>query len=420
MFGCLKLLVLVGLGGTIAKASAKVKGNTTAYQHLEDESLMQLGQLGVGSGVNLTERRSFLLSTKPYLHQIRSLKALHGRVLINEDGVLNTYFLPGVKTENGGKTIKMSPPYRFYLMRQPTTDYSKKENFYTPILAGKTLSMDIDLKREGPSCGCYLTFFLVGMPWPTPGRSHDHYCDAQCLPGFGCCSELDLNEGNMNVQRITNHGCTGGYWNHPNWRCDLGGEPALQTHASDFSPGPGHTIDSSRPFTYSQRFDASGDDLTLTTVISQDDREVVLRMGPGNDDLNFMLRELYKGMVFVAGYWYSEHINWMDGEQCGTGVEHCNMHPAYISNLRITSNEPPTPAPTLPPVPTPAPTPAPTLAPLTPPQPTPAPPPPPPAPLAPGHCCWGPLGTACNSDPNDYCNQNWHNCHVCEGAWWRA
>merc|ERR1719413_81840 len=128
------------------------------------------------------------------------------------------------------------------------------------------------------------------------------------------------------------------------------------------------------PFTFSQRFEVNGDDFTFTTTMSQDGRQVVQRMGPGSSQLNAMLKEIQKGMVFVTGYWFAQDMNWMDGELCGSGKEHCNMNPAYISNWRLTSNNGPVPAPPSPPAPAPAPTPA------------------------GGKCCWGECSSC--SDPN--------------------
>merc|ERR1712242_221133 len=380
---------------------------------------------------------------------------------IDEDGVLKAYYLPGATTVDDGKTFKPTPDYRYYLMKSPTTDYSNADHFYMPDFSGKTFSVDIDFKRNGPSCGCNVNFYLVDMPWPTEGKDHDHYCDAQCFPGLGCCAEFDMNEGNMDVQQITNHACTRDYSSHPDWQCNKWGDPEVKTHASDFAPGPGHAIDSGKPFTYSQKFDVNGDDFTFTTTISQEDRQVVLRMGPGSSQLNAMLQELRKGMAFVTGYWFAQDMNWMDGEVCGNGAEHCNMHPAYISNWRITSNNgpaPPSPGPAPPAsggcckfgadcgdcgddntgwchqsaanceictgtfdasaaapscngdAPAPVPTPP---TPPTPPSPSPV-PAPSPGPV-PGKCCWG--GCSSCSDPNDWCNQNDANCHTCTGEW---
>mmetsp|Transcript_74894 Transcript_74894/g.189320 ORF Transcript_74894/g.189320 Transcript_74894/m.189320 type:complete len:127 (+) Transcript_74894:2-382(+) len=52
-------------------------------------------------------------------------------------------------------------------------------------------------------------------------------------------------------------------------------------------------------------------------------------------------------------------MNWMDGESCGSGTEHCSSEPAYISNWRITSNGEPVPSPSPDPSPSPNPAPAP-------------------------------------------------------------
>jgi len=348
---------------------------------------MQLGRLGgFAESPSSKRRESFVKNSRPYLGQHgKAVEGHEGRLQIDEDGVINTYYLPGARTLDGGKTVEYRPPYRFYLMRNRTTDYSKAENFYKPIFPGKTFSVDIDFKRDGAACGCNLNFYLVSMPWTTEGKDHDYYCDAQCFNGLGCCHEFDMNEGNMDVQQVTNHACTNNYGGHPDWKCHKWGEPEVKTHPSDFSKGPGHTIDSTKPYTFSQRFDVAGDDFTFTTIISQEGRQLVMPMGPGNAQLNNMLGELRKGMGFVTGYWFAEDMNWMDGEACGTGVEHCSMNPAYISNWRITTNEGDAPVP--PPVPTPA--------------------------L--GKCCWGACSTC--SDPDDWCNQNDENCHACTGEW---
>merc|ERR1712045_168536 len=274
-------------------------------------------------------------------------------------------------------------------MKSPTTDYSNADNFYMPDFAGKTFSVDIDFKKNGPSCGCNLNFYLVDMPWPTEGKDHDHYCDAQCFSGLGCCAEFDMNEGNMEVQQITNHACTRDYSGHPDWQCRKWGDPEAKTHSSDFGPGADYTIDSGRPFTFSQRFDVNGDDFLFTTVISQDGNQVVRQMGPGSSQLNAMLKEIQKGMVFVTGYWFAPDMNWMDGELCGNGPEHCNMNPVYISNWRLTTNSGPAP---------------------------PSPGPAPPSPASGGCCKFGPDCAGCGDDNTGWCHQSAANCEICTGT----
>jgi len=331
--------------------------------------------------------QGFALNSKPFLAGDKSLVGAEaGALVINEDGVDNTYYLPGATTIDGGRTVKYTPPYRFYLMKTPTTDYSDRENFYMPIFPGKTFSVDIDFKGNGPSCGCNLNFYLVSMPWHSIGKDGDWYCDAQCFEGLGCCHEFDMNEGNKAVQQVTNHACTHDYGSHPDWACNKWGDPEVKTHSSDFNAGAGATIDSNKPFTFSQRFDVNGGDFTFTTTLSQEGRQVVMRMNP-NHQMNNMLGELQKGMALVTGYWFAQDMNWMDGEVCGSGAEHCNMNPAYISNWKITSNDGPAPAPS-PPAPTPA----------------------------GGKCCWGGCNN-CNDDPSNWCNQNQQSCQGCNGQW---
>merc|ERR1719367_791396 len=119
-------------------------------------------------------------------------------------------------------------------------------------------------------------------------------------------------------------------------------------------------------------------------------RSVIKTMGPGSRQLNEMWKVLDRGMAFVTGYWFAQDMNWMDGELCGSGAEHCNMNPAFISNWRLTSGDGPVPTPP-PPSPSPAPSPSP---------PTPSPPSP-----AQGKCCWGGMCSNCKEDAQDWCNQ---------------
>merc|ERR1712012_350646 len=222
----------------------------------------------------------------------------------------------------------------------------------------------------------------MGMPVGPAGKDHDHYCDAQCFPGLGCCSEFDMNEGNAAVQQITNHACTHDYGGHPDWACNKWGDPEEKTHGNEFGPGAQYTINSQKPFTFAQKFDVNGDDFTFTTTMSQE------------------------GKTVVTGYWFAQDMNWMDGELCGNGAEHCNMNPAYISNWRLTSGDAPVPSPSPSPSPEPAPGPAP-----QPPAPS------PPSPSPPGKCCWGSMCSNCKEDSSDWCNQGVDNCWQCKGEW---
>jgi len=370
-------------------------------------SMLQLGKVGVHDrGIAMQEPHQIPRQSIPWLPPKGGPAPTYTPLIIDEDGVMNEYYLPGAEIIDDGKTVKFEPPYRFYLMKEPTTDYSKAENFYKPDFMGKTFTVDFDFKPDGPACGCNLNFYLVDMPWPTAGDEGDYYCDAQCFQGKGCCAEFDMNEGNKEVQQVTNHACTGvgSYPGHPDWACNKWGDPELKTHQSDFSPGPAHTINSNQPFTWSQTFEMEGDQFVFTTVMTQGSKQTTLKMGPGNEQLNVMAGNISKGMVFVTGYWFDPAMNWLDGEECGSGQEHCNRNPAYLSNFRITTNGNVVPTP---PTPPPAPTP-----------PSPAPTPPPPGP---GFCCWGgQCGVGCDMNPQAYCNRDQGACEGdCSGQWCR-
>lgn len=333
-------------------------------------------------GVHMARHSKPFFYAKGHAHE-ESPEA--GMVIINEDGVNNTYYLPGAPTLDGGFRVKYEPPYRYYLMSKNTDDYSKEEHFYQPSYIGKTFSVDIEFTNDGPSCGCNLNFYLVDMPWSTPGSSNDYYCDAQCFFDHGCCAEFDINEGNMNVQQATNHACTNDYGN--GWVCSKGGNPYDKTHAHQFGRGENSRINSRKPFTYATKFEKVGNDFRMEVTISQDGKSEVLSLNQGRQ-MNAMMEELEKGMVFVTGYWAAPDMNWMDGEECGGGAEHCNMHPAYVSNWRLTTNPPPVP--------------------------TPAPPP------GTGKCCWGGCSN-CAEDPSNWCNKGGEvHCTVsCSGQWCR-
>merc|ERR1719410_2409335 len=72
--------------------------------------------------------QGFALNSKPFLAGGKSLVgSAAGAILINEDGVDHTYYLPGATTIDGGRTVKYPPPYRFYLMKTPTTHTTSQE-----------------------------------------------------------------------------------------------------------------------------------------------------------------------------------------------------------------------------------------------------------------------------------------------------
>lgn len=379
-------------------------GSTCKSEGADDAAMIQLGRVGGRGKVRHGQGPGINNVSKPWFPPGGAGPAPEAQPLImNVDGVDTKVYFPGATIIDDGRTVKYEPPYRFYMMNNPTTEYGDANNFYRPDYMGKTFTVDMDFGHDGPACGCNLNFYLVNMPAATPGDEGDYYCDAQCFQGKGCCPEFDMNEGNKMIQQVTNHACTGkgSYAGHPDWECNKWGDPELKTHASDFSPGTQNTINSNEPFTYSQRFEMQGDQFVFTTTMTQGDRSKVLKMGPGNDQLNAMAKSIEDKMAFVTGYWYAPDMNWLDGEECGSGTEHCNKNPAYIKNWRLTSNDKP-----LPPTPAPPPTPP------TPPLPTPAP--------STGKCCWNNDCTGCQDDPNNFCNKDQGTCTgECGGQWCR-
>jgi hypothetical protein len=104
-------------------------------------------------------------------------------------------------------------------MKTPTTDYSNADNFYKPILSGKTSTVDIDFRKDGASSGCNLNYHLVDIPVWNQERTRSNR-DAQCFRDMRCGSEFNMNERNTNVQQITNHARTVDYAADLDWACD--------------------------------------------------------------------------------------------------------------------------------------------------------------------------------------------------------
>lgn len=335
------------LAGGLA-ASALVAAGTSHWMRASEPQAVEpeMGPVGLAEQTtsdlpDAPSMKSFIKYSKPYMGgkdlEIGGDKEA-GKIKINADGRINEYYLPGAETIRDHTSVKFTPPYRFYLMKEPTVNYSDATKFYKPQLIGKTFTVDMDM--NGASCGCNLNFYLVDMPVADAGKDGDYYCDAQCFPGKGCWAEFDMNEGNDAVQQITNHACTNNYAGHPDWACHKWGDPMVKTDSHHFGLGAsGVGIDSSKPFTFAQKFEVVGQDLVVTTTLSQNGTQHELKMGPSSQ-LNAMWKSgsLEKGMAFVTGYWHSGDMNWFDGETCGTGPEHCNKNPAYISHWRITTN----------------------------------------------------------------------------------
>jgi len=278
----------------------------------------------------------------------------------NVDGEEKMFYLPGADIENQ-TTVRLTPPYRFYLMKYDTNDTSNESNFQKLDLLGKTF--EVDIKYENVGCGCNANFYLVDMPASSPGKDGDYYCDAQCSADYGCCSEFDMNEGSTQVQQITNHACEGmGYYTefNENWTCDQWGlspyGPYQKFLDNEFGKGDANKIDSTRPFTFRQEFKAhpeGSENFVVDTTIMQGENHVKKRLGP-SFELNKMFKQIHEknGFVYVTGYWTSHHMNWLDADTCGSQtVEECGNGPAFMSNFRIYPNPPPGPVPPGPPTP---------------------------------------------------------------------
>ncbi|CAE7639881.1 egl1 [Symbiodinium sp. CCMP2592] len=288
---------------------------------------------------------------------------------INEDGVWNTYFLPGANIIDK-RTVEYGINDKYYLMKYDTTDTCKAGNFEMLKLPGKTITATVFL--NGAGCGCNVNFFLVAMPASSLGEYGDCYCDANCVGG-NCCNELrrlrllkekppalqfptiqefDLNEMNTHavqacvgvptnecVCSVTNHLC-GDPPTHET--CDGNGSPVMNFSPNLFGPGNGNTIDTEHPFNYSVQFQEviysehnPDNHLVVAATIRQGDKVVTNTMA--NAALTGMWSQLASGMVLVFDYWQSSDMTWLDGASC-QAPESCSGNKAQVSNMHISTN----------------------------------------------------------------------------------
>ncbi|CAE7226965.1 egl1 [Symbiodinium natans] len=246
---------------------------------------------------------------------------------INEDGVWNTYFLPGASITDQ-RTLEYGINDKYFLMKYDTADSCTAGNFEMLQLAGKTFSATVYL--NGAGCGCNVNFFLVAMPASSPGEFGDCYCDANCVGG-NCCNEFDLNEMNTHALQVTNHLC-GDPASHET--CDGNGSPVMKFSPALFGPGNANTIDTEHPFNYSVQFRETDSESVLVTV---QQGEKVISNTMANSALSSMWPQLSSGMVLVFDYWESSDMTWLDGASC-QAPSYCSGNKAQVSNVHITTN----------------------------------------------------------------------------------
>jgi len=253
---------------------------------------------------------------------------------INEDGVWNTYFLPGANIIDK-RTVEYGINDKYYLMKYDTTDTCKAGNFEMLKLPGKTITATVFL--NGAGCGCNVNFFLVAMPASSLGEYGDCYCDANCVGG-NCCNEFDLNEMNTHAVQVTNHLCGDPPTDET---CDGNGSPVMNFSPNLFGPGNGNTIDTEHPFNYSVQFKEviysehnPDNHLVVAATIRQGDKVVTNTMA--NAALTGMWTQLASGMVLVFDYWESSDMTWLDGASC-QAPESCSGNKAQVSNMHITN-----------------------------------------------------------------------------------
>ena len=120
---------------------------------------------------------------------------------VMENGVKQTYYMGSANIDGNG-TLQLKRQ-RLYIMGKPGIHSSPhREDFVEYNLIGKTINITVDL--NGAGCGCNAAFYLVSMPYHSPGGCHDYYCDANSVCSQ-TCAEIDLMEMNIHALHVTMH-----------------------------------------------------------------------------------------------------------------------------------------------------------------------------------------------------------------------
>jgi len=182
----------------------------------------------------------------------------------------------------------------------------------------KVLRFTVDL--NGAACGCNAALYLTSGPSPYPGRTGNFECDASGSRAGGWCSELDLMEANSMAFQTTIHACPApghGPSGLPNPPCESKGLHFGHMQ-KQYGPGPGHKIDSTRPFAVTISF-LPGEHLTIRVMLVQGElytfKEILQADG--------MWPALNAGMNVVVSYWSSTDMHWLDTPPCSVDTAMC-------------------------------------------------------------------------------------------------
>lgn len=230
-----------------------------------------------------------------------------------------------------GMVLTMAPFEKVYLMNSEMHTSTNPADFAMLQLVGNSISLNVDMGADGPSCGCNVAFFLVSMPGQGGG---DHYCDANCVGGH-CCPEFDLLEMNVHTLQVTSHACSD-YHKPPHdsqpSSCNHGGSPIVKfgNGGKDFGPGDLYTINADKPFEFKMEFPVEGGVLKGHITLTQEGRTARQSM----NNLDSMRQALEDGMALVLDAWHSNDLTWLDGGACHA-PESCNMKPTVFDSMKL-------------------------------------------------------------------------------------
>ena len=183
----------------------------------------------------------------------------------------------GAATDPAAGILELQEWGRYYLATSCNGPWPSSYTAWQMI--GRTLAFTVSLAAAG--CGCNLAVYTGAMQQNqqigecSGGQSGLHYCDANNVCGVRC-DELDLMEANNRAFHSVAHryddgsGRGGGFGG-------VHGNPG-----SNYGPGRGNTIDTSRAFRVATKFEgyADGSLSTITTTLTQGGSSVLWSMAP--------------------------------------------------------------------------------------------------------------------------------------------
>ena len=258
-------------------------------------------------------------------------------IQIELDGEMVTKYIATVDwapCSGSGTDFNCPSNGRGYIMN-PSSYNVGNPDYFTVSMLGGYIEFDADLSQH--ECGCFNTFYTVGMPGydgsgNLDGSDSFHYCDANAVGG-NFCPEIDLMEANKFAFQSTPHKCDAPSNRHYG-SCDTGGSFLSSVdHGWSFGPGGQYTIDTTQKIHVKVEVEENNKSATKYTVtVSQNGKSQQMV----NTDSSYLgqLSDAFTKQVFVISNWFGDS-SWLNKGTCSGSC--WNKPSETISNIKIKS-----------------------------------------------------------------------------------